>query len=99
MKTKKKNKKKDKSSKKSESNNDEEEEDKKDENVIIQKVHIYNNNRCLQKSSSAGNYPLFFEPYYSEIKNCTKNNLFKSKPFTKSIIMPIKMEVKKKKEN
>lgn len=55
-------------------------------NIKIQKIHIYNNNRNLQKNFSEGDFCLFFEPYYSEIKNCTKNNLFKSKPQTKKII-------------
>ena len=49
-------------------------------------MHIYNNNRHLQKSSSAGNFSLFFEPYYSELKNSTKNKLFKKKPINKAII-------------
>ena len=52
----------------------------------FQKIHIYNNNRHLQKSSSAGNFSLFFEPYFSELKNATKNKLFKKKPVNKTII-------------
>ena len=62
------------------------EDDNDDEKIPIQKVHIYNNNRHLQKSSSAGNIRLFFEPYYSELKNSTNNNLFNSRPKKKSIL-------------
>ena len=89
-KTKKKEKEKEKKSNKEKSSNEEEEinEEKNDKEEIpnIQKVHIYNNNRHLQKSSSAGNFSLFFEPYYSELKNNTKNKLFRKKPIKKSII-------------
>ena len=64
-----------------------ENEDENDvKNIPIEKVHIYNNNRHLQKSNSAGNIRLFFEPYYSELKNSTSNNLFNTKPLKKTII-------------
>ena len=56
------------------------------ETIPIEKVHIYNNNRHLQKSNSTGAIRLFFEPYYSELKNSTNNNLFNSKPLKKSIL-------------
>ena len=66
--------------------NDDNNSENENENIPVQKVHIYNNNRHLQKSNSAGNINLFFEPYYSELKNSTSNNLFNSKPLKKSIL-------------
>ena len=63
-------------------------EDNKNENKPIKKILIYNNNRCLRKNNSAGNFRLFFEPYYSEMKKNKNNNLlnlFKSKPQKNSI--------------
>ena len=74
------------SSEKEDSKKENSEEENNKNKPIIQKVHIYNNNRHLQKSSSAGNFSLFFEPYYSELKNSRKNNLFKSKPQNKVIL-------------
>ena len=56
------------------------------ETIPIEKVHIYNNNRHLQKSNSAGNIRLFFEPYYSELKNSTNNSLFNTKQLKKTIL-------------
>ena len=53
------------------------------ENIPIEKVHIYNNNRHLQKSNSSGNIRLFFEPYYSELKNSTNNSLFNTQQLKK----------------
>ena len=63
----------------------EEENDDDDENIVVNKIHIYNNNRHLQKSNSAMEIRPFFEPYYSEIKNNINNNLFNSKPVKKSV--------------
>ena len=57
-----------------------------DENISINKIHIYNNNRHLQKSNSAGEILPFFEPYYSELRNSTNNNLFNKNPVKKSIL-------------
>jgi hypothetical protein len=85
-KSKKKEKNENKTSKKSETISKKKESDSDEENVPINKVHIYNNNRHLQKSNSAGSIRLFFEPYYSELKNSTNNNLFNSKPVKKSIL-------------
>ena len=62
-----------------------EEENDDDENIVVNKIHIYNNNRHLQKSISAFEIRPFFEPYYSEIKNNINNNLFNSKPVKKSV--------------
>lgn len=61
-------------------------EDNEEEYIPINKVHIYNNNRHLQKSNSTGDIRPFFEPYYSEIKNSTNNSLFNSRPVKKSIL-------------
>jgi len=63
-----------KTSKKSEytSKDKEEEEDSNDvtnKNSQIKKVFIYNNNRHLPKSNSACAIRLFYEPYYSDLKN------------------------------
>jgi len=64
---------------------EEKEGEDEDENIVVNKIHIYNNNRHLQKSNSAMEIRPFFEPYYSEIKNNINNNLFNSKPVKKSV--------------
>jgi len=85
-KIKKKDKNESKTSKKSEASSSAKKEDNEEEYIPINKVHIYNNNRHLQKSNSTGDIRPFFEPYYSEIKNSTNNSLFNSRPVKKSIL-------------
>ena len=59
---------------------------KKRKKINLKKiVHIYNNNRCLQKSNSAGNFCKFFEPYYSKIIKSQKQQYLQSKNSDASI--------------
>ena len=69
------------SSKKSENTFQDKEEKEDDDDDVdvnknsqIKKVFIYNNNRHLPKTNSACAIRLFYEPYYSDLKNNRNNS-------------------------
>ena len=55
------------------------------EETTLPKIHIYNNNKWFRKSNSESQLSLFFEPYYSKYKKCTKNCMYDSLPIGKPI--------------